>query len=39
MGLPTVLKTRRMGYDGKGQVVLRSKEDAKGALEDWEGNR
>ena len=33
MGLPTVLKTRRMGYDGKGQVVLRSMEDAKGALE------
>ncbi len=23
-GLPAVLKTRRMGYDGKGQVVLRS---------------
>jgi 5-(carboxyamino)imidazole ribonucleotide synthase len=33
MGLPTVLKTRRMGYDGKGQVVLKSMEDAKGALE------
>ena len=33
MGLATVLKTRRMGYDGKGQVVLRSMEDAKGALE------
>jgi 5-(carboxyamino)imidazole ribonucleotide synthase len=24
LGLPGVLKTRRMGYDGKGQVVLRS---------------
>ena len=23
MGLPAVLKTRRMGYDGKGQVVIR----------------
>src|SRR5205823_12015869 len=22
-GLPVVLKTRRMGYDGKGQVVIR----------------
>ncbi len=24
IGLPAVLKTRRMGYDGKGQLVLRS---------------
>lgn len=23
LGLPSILKTRRMGYDGKGQVVLR----------------
>ena len=23
IGLPAVLKTRRMGYDGKGQIVLR----------------
>jgi 5-(carboxyamino)imidazole ribonucleotide synthase len=30
-GLPAILKTRRMGYDGKGQVRLRSKEDAAGA--------
>jgi 5-(carboxyamino)imidazole ribonucleotide synthase len=29
IGLPAVLKTRRMGYDGKGQWVLRSREDAK----------
>lgn len=27
IGLPAVLKTRRMGYDGKGQFVLRSHED------------
>lgn len=27
IGLPGVLKTRRMGYDGKGQYVLRSAED------------
>jgi 5-(carboxyamino)imidazole ribonucleotide synthase len=26
-GLPAVLKTRRMGYDGKGQLVLRSAGD------------
>jgi 5-(carboxyamino)imidazole ribonucleotide synthase len=30
-GLPAILKTRRMGYDGKGQVRLRSPEDAAGA--------
>ncbi len=27
LGLPAVLKTRRMGYDGKGQFVLRTTED------------
>jgi 5-(carboxyamino)imidazole ribonucleotide synthase len=27
IGLPAVLKTRRMGYDGKGQVVLREPAD------------
>lgn len=27
MGLPAVLKTRRMGYDGKGQYVLRDEPD------------
>src|SRR5499427_8954101 len=27
IGLPGVLKTRRMGYDGKGQFVLRKPED------------
>ena len=28
-GLPAVLKTRRMGYDGKGQWILRTKEDVE----------
>jgi 5-(carboxyamino)imidazole ribonucleotide synthase len=27
IGLPAVLKTRRLGYDGKGQWVLRTRED------------
>lgn len=31
LGLPAVLKTCRMGYDGKGQAVLKSKKDAKAA--------
>lgn len=31
VGLPAVLKTRRMGYDGKGQAVLRSEADLDAA--------
>ncbi|HRF47845.1 MAG TPA: 5-(carboxyamino)imidazole ribonucleotide synthase [Anaerolineales bacterium] len=31
IGLPAVLKTRRLGYDGKGQAVLRSLEDVEPA--------
>lgn len=31
IGLPAVLKTATSGYDGKGQVVLRSQADLKGA--------
>jgi 5-(carboxyamino)imidazole ribonucleotide synthase len=31
IGLPAVLKTRRLGYDGKGQVVLREMADAGAA--------
>ena len=31
MGLPCVLKTRRFGYDGKGQIVLRLQEDMERA--------
>jgi 5-(carboxyamino)imidazole ribonucleotide synthase len=34
IGLPAILKTRRQGYDGKGQRVLRRPEDLTGA---WEG--
>ncbi len=33
LGLPSVLKTRRFGYDGKGQVILRSEADIDGAWE------
>ncbi|MBX7193433.1 MAG: 5-(carboxyamino)imidazole ribonucleotide synthase [Sandaracinaceae bacterium] len=32
IGLPAVLKTRRLGYDGKGQRVLRTEADLDGAL-------
>jgi 5-(carboxyamino)imidazole ribonucleotide synthase len=32
-GLPSVLKTRRMGYDGKGQRVLRTPADVEAAWE------
>ena len=31
IGLPAVLKTRRLGYDGKGQAVLRDMEDLERA--------
>lgn len=34
LGLPTVLKTRRLGYDGKGQAVLRQPADLETA---WAG--
>jgi 5-(carboxyamino)imidazole ribonucleotide synthase len=33
VGLPAVIKTRRLGYDGKGQAVVRTKEDAEQAWE------
>ena len=32
IGLPAVLKTTRMGYDGRGQAVLRRPEDAAAAF-------
>lgn len=32
IGYPSVLKTRTLGYDGHGQVVLRSEEELKKAL-------
>jgi 5-(carboxyamino)imidazole ribonucleotide synthase len=31
IGLPAVVKTRRLGYDGKGQAVIRSREEVGGA--------
>ncbi|WP_045246061.1 5-(carboxyamino)imidazole ribonucleotide synthase [Thermus filiformis] len=33
VGLPALLKTRRGGYDGKGQALVRTLEEAQGALE------
>ncbi|MEL7281589.1 MAG: 5-(carboxyamino)imidazole ribonucleotide synthase [Pseudomonadota bacterium] len=37
IGTPSILKTRRFGYDGKGQARLRSADDAEQALEDMAG--
>lgn len=36
-GLPAILKTRRMGYDGKGQVRLRKLEEAAAAWDEVGG--
>jgi len=33
LGLPAVLKTRRFGYDGKGQVIIRQPSDIQAAWE------
>jgi 5-(carboxyamino)imidazole ribonucleotide synthase len=33
IGLPAVIKTRRLGYDGKGQAVVRTRDDAEQAWE------
>ena len=33
IGLPLVLKTRRFGYDGKGQAVIRSADELEAAFE------
>ncbi len=38
VGLPAVLKTRRMGYDGKGQWVLRAPDDLEEAWEALTGS-
>ena len=35
LGLPAVLKTRRMGYDGKGQWMIRSLEDVSKIRSDF----
>ena len=37
IGAPAILKTRRFGYDGKGQARLKSPEDAAQALADMAG--
>ncbi|MFO7276327.1 MAG: 5-(carboxyamino)imidazole ribonucleotide synthase [Pseudomonadota bacterium] len=37
IGLPAVLKTRRMGYDGKGQAVIRTHEDVDRAWSELGG--
>ncbi len=37
-GYPAVLKTRRFGYDGKGQQVLRQPEDLEHAWRRFEGH-
>lgn len=37
IGTPSILKTRRLGYDGKGQARLMSTQDAKQALTDVAG--
>lgn len=37
IGTPAILKTRRMGYDGKGQSRLMSPDDAQLALADMAG--
>ncbi|WP_425100845.1 5-(carboxyamino)imidazole ribonucleotide synthase [Tropicibacter sp. S64] len=37
IGTPSILKTRRFGYDGKGQARLKSPDDAEQALADMNG--
>ena len=37
IGLPAVLKTRRFGYDGKGQAVLQTRADCEAAWEKLGG--
>ncbi len=38
IGTPSILKTRRFGYDGKGQARLNSAQDADAALHDLAGS-
>ncbi len=38
MGLPVVLKTRRMGYDGKGQAVIRDQASLEAAWKQLAGS-
>ena len=37
IGLPAVLKTRHLGYDGRGQAVLRTPEQVRDAWEEMAG--
>ena len=37
LGLPLVLKTRRLGYDGKGQAILRDAADAASSFDSLGG--
>jgi 5-(carboxyamino)imidazole ribonucleotide synthase len=37
LGTPSILKTRRFGYDGKGQITLRRREDAADAWQSIGG--
>ncbi len=37
IGTPSILKTRRFGYDGKGQARINTPEDAAAALEEMRG--
>jgi 5-(carboxyamino)imidazole ribonucleotide synthase len=37
VGIPAILKTRRLGYDGKGQAVIRWADEAGRALEAMRG--
>lgn len=37
IGYPAILKSRRMGYDGKGQVVIKSADDLEGAFQAMQG--
>lgn len=39
IGMPCVLKTRRLGYDGKGQRILRSEADIEPAWQALAGTR
>ncbi len=37
IGMPAILKTRRFGYDGKGQARIKSADDVAAALDDMAG--
>lgn len=37
LGYPAILKSRRLGYDGKGQVVLKSDDDLEAAWQSMQG--